>query len=60
LKFRSKIFFKFSILGQDWINMERSSVEPVEDEQEYDETEDDSYMGDAASDVDVEPQSPPW
>ena len=40
--------------------MERSAAEQVEDEQEYDETEDDSYMGDAASDVDVEPQSPPW
>ena len=40
--------------------MERSSVEPVEDDQEYDETEDDSYMGDANSDVDAEPQSPPW
>jgi hypothetical protein len=39
--------------------MERSAVEQVEDEQDYDET-DDSYMGDAASDVDVEPQSPPW
>jgi hypothetical protein len=36
-------------------------VEAGEEEQEYDETEDDSYMGDAASDdVDGEPQSPPW
>jgi hypothetical protein len=41
--------------------LERSNVEQVEDEQDIDETEDDSYMGDAASDdVDVEPQSPPW
>lgn len=50
-----------SLAGHDWINMERSNVEQVEDEDAYDETEDDSYMGDAASDdVDVEPQSPPW
>jgi hypothetical protein len=40
--------------------MERSTADQIEDEQEYDETEDDSYMGDQASDVDVEPQSPPW
>ena len=47
--------------GTDWINMERSNVEPADDEDAYDETEDDSYIGDAASDdVDVEPQSPPW
>lgn len=49
--------------SQDWMNIEqRSNVEQVEDEQDYDETEDDSYMGDAASDdgVDVEPQSPSW
>lgn len=45
--------------GQEWItNMERSTGDQIEDEQDYDETEDDSYMGDAASDV--EPQSPPW
>jgi hypothetical protein len=41
--------------------MERSNVEPADEEDAYDETEDDSYIGDAASDdVDVEPQSPPW
>lgn len=45
---------------QDWINIERTNVEQIEEDQEYDET-DDSYMGDAASDdVDVDPQSPPW
>lgn len=46
--------------NSDMVFMERSAAEQVEDEQDYDETEDDSYMGDAASDVDVEPQSPPW
>jgi hypothetical protein len=47
--------------GQDWATLERSNVEQVEEDQDIDETEDDSYMGDAASDdVDVEPQSPPW
>ena len=41
--------------------LNNDQVERVEEEQDYDETEDDSYMGDAASDdVDVEPQSPPW
>ncbi len=48
------------LLDSDLVFMERSTAEQVEDEQDYDETEDDSYMGDAASDVDVEPQSPPW
>jgi len=51
---------KFFDLDSDLVFMERSTAEQVEDEQDYDETEDDSYMGDAASDVDVEPQSPPW
>ncbi|RNA24546.1 hypothetical protein BpHYR1_030118 [Brachionus plicatilis] len=49
--------------SQDWLAIEqRSSVEQVEDEQDFDETEDDSYMGDANSDdgVDVEPQTPTW
>lgn len=42
--------------------MERSNVEQVEDEQDIDETEDESYMGDAVSDdVDADgPHSPPW
>ena len=48
--------------SQDWLAIEqRSNVEQVEDEQDYDETEDDSYMGDAPSDDDVvEPQTPTW
>jgi hypothetical protein len=52
-------FFIHFFVYLDTINME--PVEAGEEEQEYDETEDDSYMGDAASDdVDGEPQSPPW
>ena len=41
--------------------MNEITLERVDEEQEYDETEDDSYMGDNGSDdVDIEPQSPPW
>ena len=52
--------FSFEIAGQDYISIERNAEQA--EEQDYDETEDDSYMGDAASDdVDEEPpQSPTY
>ncbi len=46
----AKILLKFFILKTTQIYLQSN----------YNETEDDSYMGDAAIDVDVEPQSPPW
>ena len=50
-----------SKLAPEWYSVDgRPNTEANEDEQDYDETEDDSYMGDVASEADLEPASPTW
>ena len=52
----------FILLAPDLYGIDRPNAEVNEDDNaDYDETEDESYMGDVdASEADLEPASPTW